>query len=63
DAVRTAGINERAGGVGLIRGRKAFKKSRADGGKMKNAVQDVVSGQESDYRRTAVKITHKKPRL
>ena len=41
DAVRTAVINERAGGMGLILGRKAFKKSMADGVKLINAVQDV----------------------
>ncbi len=41
DAVRTAVINKRAGGIGLILGRKAFKKSMADGVKLINAVQDV----------------------
>lgn len=41
DAVRTAVINKRAGGMGLILGRKAFKKSMADGVKLINAVQDV----------------------
>ncbi|MFP1495535.1 hypothetical protein ACLB1Q_00890 [Escherichia coli] len=40
DAVRTAVINKRAGGMGLILGRKAFK-SMADGVKLINAVQDV----------------------
>ncbi len=34
-------INKRAGGMGLIPGRKAFKKSMADGVKLINAVQDV----------------------
>ncbi len=34
-------INKRAGGMGLILGRKAFKKSMADGVKLINAVQDV----------------------
>jgi class I fructose-bisphosphate aldolase len=41
DAVRTAVINKRAGGMGLILGRKAFKKSMADGVKLINSVQDV----------------------
>lgn len=41
DAVTTAVINKRAGGCGLISGRKAFQKSMADGVKLLNAVQDV----------------------
>jgi len=41
EAVRTAVINKRAGGMGLILGRKAFKKTMADGVKLINAVQDV----------------------
>ncbi|HDU8609807.1 TPA: class I fructose-bisphosphate aldolase [Morganella morganii] len=41
DAVRTAVINKRAGGMGLILGRKAFKKSMNDGVALINAVQDV----------------------
>ncbi|HBH7050731.1 TPA: class I fructose-bisphosphate aldolase [Morganella morganii] len=41
DAVRTAVINKRAGGMGLILGRKAFKKSIKDGVALINAVQDV----------------------
>ena len=40
-AVKTAVINKRAGGIGLISGRKAFQKSRADGIAMLNAIQDV----------------------
>lgn len=40
-AVRTAVINKRAGGMGLISGRKAFQKSRADGIALLNAIQDV----------------------
>ncbi|OQA44698.1 MAG: Fructose-bisphosphate aldolase class 1 [Chloroflexi bacterium ADurb.Bin325] len=40
-AVRTAVINKRAGGTGLISGRKAFQKSMADGVKLLNAIQDV----------------------
>src|SRR5476651_2725476 len=41
ESVRTAVINKRAGGMGLILGRKAFKKSMKDGVALINAVQDV----------------------
>jgi class I fructose-bisphosphate aldolase len=41
EAVRTAIINKRAGGMGLISGRKAFQKPLADGIKLLNAIQDV----------------------
>jgi class I fructose-bisphosphate aldolase len=41
DAVRTAVINKRAGGMGLISGRKAFQKPMADGVTLLNAIQDV----------------------
>jgi class I fructose-bisphosphate aldolase len=40
-AVRTAVINKRAGGMGLISGRKAFQRPMADGVALLNAVQDV----------------------
>ena len=40
-AVRTAVINKRAGGMGLISGRKAFQKPMKDGMKLLNAIQDV----------------------
>ena len=40
-AVRTAVINKRAGGTGLIVGRKAFQRPLADGVTLLNAVQDV----------------------
>jgi class I fructose-bisphosphate aldolase len=40
-AVRTAVINKRAGGMGLITGRKAFQRPMADGVALLNAVQDV----------------------
>jgi len=40
-AVRTAVINKRAGGMGLISGRKAFQKPRAEGVQLLNAIQDV----------------------
>jgi len=41
DAVKAAVINKRSGGMGLILGRKAFKKSKPEGIKILNAVQDV----------------------
>ena len=40
-AVRTAVINKRAGGMGLISGRKAFQKPMAEGVQLLNAIQDV----------------------
>ncbi|MEL7210513.1 MAG: fructose-bisphosphate aldolase, partial [Actinomycetota bacterium] len=40
-AVRTAVINKRAGGLGLISGRKAFQRPTADGVELLNAIQDV----------------------
>jgi len=41
DAVRTAVINKRGGGTGLISGRKAFQRPMADGVALLNAIQDV----------------------
>jgi len=41
EAVRTAVINKRAGGMGLISGRKAFQKPLKEGIELLNAVQDV----------------------
>ncbi len=40
-AVRTAVINKRAGGMGLISGRKAFQKPMKDGVELLHAIQDV----------------------
>ncbi len=40
-AVRTAVINKRAGGTGLISGRKAFQRPMAEGVDLLNAIQDV----------------------
>ncbi len=40
-AVRTAVINKRAGGTGLISGRKAFQRPMADGAALLHAIQDV----------------------
>ncbi|MEO8147619.1 MAG: class I fructose-bisphosphate aldolase [Bacteroidia bacterium] len=48
EAVTTAVINKRAGGHGLISGRKAFQKPFADGIKMLNAIQDVYLCKEID---------------
>jgi class I fructose-bisphosphate aldolase len=41
DAVRTAVINKRAGGMGLISGRKAFQRPMNEGVKLLNLIQDV----------------------
>jgi class I fructose-bisphosphate aldolase len=41
EAVRTAVINKRAGGIGLISGRKAFQRPMSEGIELLNAIQDV----------------------
>jgi fructose-bisphosphate aldolase, class I len=41
DAIRTAVINKRAGGTGLISGRKAFQRPMKDGAGLLQAIQDV----------------------
>jgi class I fructose-bisphosphate aldolase len=41
EAVKTAVINKRAGGMGLISGRKAFQRPMKDGAALLNAIQDV----------------------
>jgi len=41
DAVVTAVINKRAGGMGLISGRKAFQRPMAEGARLLNTIQDV----------------------
>ena len=41
EAVRTAVINKRAGGMGLISGRKAFQRPMKEGVGILNAIQDV----------------------
>jgi class I fructose-bisphosphate aldolase len=46
DAVRTAVINKRAGGMGLILGRKAFQKSMDEGIEIIQAVQGVYLSDE-----------------
>ncbi len=45
-AVRTAVINKRGGGMGLISGRKAFQKPMSEGVKLLNAIQDVYASSE-----------------
>jgi class I fructose-bisphosphate aldolase len=46
EAVRTAVINKRAGGMGLISGRKAFQRPMAEGVALLHAVQDVYLSKE-----------------
>lgn len=41
DAVVTAVINKRAGGMGLISGRKAFQRPMKEGIELLNVIQDV----------------------
>ena len=41
DAVRTAVVNKRGGGTGLISGRKAFQRPMSEGVQLLNAIQDV----------------------
>lgn len=46
EAVTTAVVNKRAGGMGLISGRKAFQRPLADGIGLLNAIQDVYLSPE-----------------
>jgi class I fructose-bisphosphate aldolase len=46
EAVATAVINKRAGGTGLISGRKAFQRPMAEGAKLLNTIQDVYLAKE-----------------
>lgn len=46
EAVKTAVINKRAGGSGLISGRKAFQRPMEEGVKLLNAIQDVYLSEE-----------------
>ncbi len=46
DAVTTAVINKRAGGTGLISGRKAFQRPMGEGAKLLQAIQDVYLEKE-----------------
>jgi class I fructose-bisphosphate aldolase len=46
EAARTAIINKRAGGMGLISGRKAFQKPMGEGVQLLNLIQDVYLSKE-----------------
>lgn len=48
DAVRTAVINKRAGGMGLISGRKAFQRPMREGVEVLNTIQDVYLDKSID---------------
>lgn len=48
EAVKTAVINKRAGGMGLIMGRKAFQRPMKEGVNLLNQVQEVYLNQEID---------------
>ncbi|TDI65594.1 MAG: class I fructose-bisphosphate aldolase [Bacteroidetes bacterium] len=48
EAVKTAVINKRAGGMGLISGRKAFQRPMKEGVELLNAIQDVYLASEID---------------
>ncbi|HYG20902.1 MAG TPA: class I fructose-bisphosphate aldolase, partial [Ohtaekwangia sp.] len=48
DAIRTAVINKRAGGMGLISGRKAFQRPVKEGVEILNAIQDVYLDKSID---------------
>jgi class I fructose-bisphosphate aldolase len=48
DAVRTAVINKRAGGMGLISGRKAFQRPMKEGVEVLNAIQEVYLDKSID---------------
>jgi len=48
EAVKTAVINKRAGGMGLILGRKAFQRPFDQGVKLLNLVQDVYLSKAID---------------
>ena len=50
EAVRTAVINKRAGGMGLISGRKAFQRPMEEGVELLNAIQDVYLDKRSPSR-------------
>lgn len=46
EAITTAVINKRAGGTGLISGRKAFQRPMSEGIQLLNAIQDVYLAKE-----------------
>jgi class I fructose-bisphosphate aldolase len=45
-AVRTAVINKRAGGMGVISGRKAFQRPMGEGVELLHAIQDVYLSEQ-----------------
>ena len=49
EAVRTAVVNKRAGGTGLISGRKAFQRPMEEGIQLLNAIQDVYLCKEITF--------------
>ena len=55
-AVRTAVINKRAGGMGLIVGRKAFQRPMAEGAALIHSMQDVYLEQRGDHRLMGVPV-------
>jgi class I fructose-bisphosphate aldolase len=46
EAAKTAVINKRAGGMGLISGRKAFQRPMTEGVQLLNLIQDVYAEKE-----------------
>lgn len=46
EAIRTAVVNKRAGGTGLISGRKAFQRPMEEGVQLLNAIQDVYLNED-----------------
>ena len=46
EAIKTAVINKRAGGAGMIMGRKAFQRPFGEGVKLINAVQEIYLAKE-----------------
>ena len=53
EAVKTAVINKRAGGMGLISGRKAFQRPMKEGVGLLNAIQDVYLNKDVTIARRA----------
>ena len=58
EAVITAVINKRAGGSGLISGRKAFQKPMKDGVAILNAIQDVYLSKEITLYKKIYGLSH-----
>jgi class I fructose-bisphosphate aldolase len=62
EAVRTAVINKRGGGMGLISGRKAFQRPMSEGVQLLNAIQDVYLADEITIAKLSYK-RHKKRKV